>query len=81
MEKYYKEYHEHHPVRCCKQCIGAFNVEHRIYEVRCIEVVRVCPCCGFEHDHRRHRQCPRCGMNVHEFIQNRFALQEGLAPE
>jgi hypothetical protein len=78
MEKYYKE---HHPGKCLRRCIGAFNVEHRVYEVCCIEIVRVCPRCGCEHDHRQHRHCPHCGLNIQEHIHHKYMQPYGYGPE
>jgi hypothetical protein len=55
---------EHGPAEkryaCPPKCIGTFGVEYRIYETRCLEVVRVCPMCGYEHKYKKNG-CPACG--------------------
>jgi len=71
----------HQKPKCCKRCVGTFDVKHKVYEVCCFEVVRVCPHCGFEFDFKRHRQCPRCGLGMHEFMHHKFGRYDEYKSE
>lgn len=76
--------HCHQKPKCCKKCVGAFNVEHKIYEVCCYHIVRVCPRCGCEHDHR-HQCCPHCNLEIREMLDGRLehygGFMNGYQPE
>lgn len=76
MERWMEEYHNK-PPECYKRCIDSFNVEHRIYEVCCYHMVRVCPRCGFEHEYY-HRSCPHCGLEIFELMK--MEHPEGFMP-
>ncbi|MBP2645355.1 MAG: hypothetical protein H6Q75_795 [Firmicutes bacterium] len=48
------------PKCCVKKCVG--EMKFKVYEQCCYVMVKVCPHCGHEYEHRRHTCCPRCGM-------------------
>jgi hypothetical protein len=71
----------HHKHKCTKRCVGTFDVKHKIYEICCYEVVRVCPHCGFEFDHKQHHHCPSCGMGMHDLMHHKFGQYGGYKHE
>ena len=46
------------PEKCRVRCVD--EVKYKVYEVKCMIVVKECPRCCCECDHMSH-ECPHCG--------------------
>ena len=54
-----------HPEKCQSRCID--EIKYKVYEMKCIIVVKECPRCGCECEHMA-TECPQCGYQGHRML-------------
>jgi len=48
-----------------KECVKTYKTYYKLYRVCQYRLYKLCPCCGHEFDHHRHRgMCPKCGVSI-----------------